>query len=81
MPWPSVGRTSEPAGLQKHVAVLEGAGLVTKRRHGREQLVAGNVTTIQEAHRLLDRFEEMWRRRIERFGDVLATEATQGADT
>ncbi|MDQ3108003.1 MAG: hypothetical protein M3Q68_09400 [Actinomycetota bacterium] len=63
------------------MAVLEGAGLVTKRRHGREQLVAGNVTTIQEAHRLLDRFEEMWRRRIERFGDVLATEATQGADT
>ena len=31
------------AAVQKHVAVLEVAELVTKRRRGREQLVRGNV--------------------------------------
>ena len=60
------------AAVQKHVAVLEGAGLVTKHRHGREQLVRGNVDTIRDAHRLLDEFEAVWRGRIDRFGDVLA---------
>jgi len=60
------------AAVQKHVAVLHNAGLVTKRRHGREQLVQGNVQTILEAHHLLDEFEAMWRNRIDRFGAVLA---------
>ena len=60
------------AAVQKHVAVLESAGLVRKERRGRESLVHGDVTTIQEAHRLLDEFEAMWRRRIDRFGAVLA---------
>ena len=60
------------AAVQKHVAVLEGAGLVTKRRHGREQLVRGNVDTVRDAHALLDEFEAVWRSRIDRFGDVLA---------
>ena len=60
------------AAVQKHVAVLEMAGLVTKRRSGRESLVQGSVATIGEAHRLLDEFEAMWRDRIDRFGAVLA---------
>jgi DNA-binding transcriptional ArsR family regulator len=67
------------AAVQKHVAVLEDAGLVTKRRRGREQLVRGNVDTVRDAHRLLDEYEAVWRRRIERFGDVLAEDATEGA--
>ena len=67
------------AAVQKHVAVLADAGLVSKRRHGREQLVQGNVTTIQEAHRLLDEFEAMWRDRIDRFGAVLAEHESKGA--
>ena len=66
------------AAVQKHVALLETAGLVRKRRSGRESLVQGNVATIQEAHRLLDEFEAMWRDRIDRFGAVLAEE--QGAN-
>ena len=60
------------AAVQKHVAVLERAELVTKQRRGREQLVRGNVDTIQRAHGLLDRLEVVWRERIERFGTVLA---------
>ena len=60
------------AAVQKHVAVLERAELVTKQRRGREQLVRGNVDTIRRAHRLLDHLEVEWRERIDRFGDVLA---------
>jgi DNA-binding transcriptional ArsR family regulator len=60
------------AAVQKHVAVLEGAGLVTKRRQGREQLVRGNVDTVRDAYRLLEQLEAVWRSRIERFGETLA---------
>jgi len=62
------------AAIQKHVAVLERAELVTKQRRGREQLVRGNVGTIRRAHRLLDRLEVEWRERIGRFDDVLTQE-------
>ena len=60
------------SAVQKHVAVLEGAELVTKRRHGREQLVTGNVDTVRRAARLLDELDILWRARIDRFGEVLA---------
>jgi len=58
--------------VQKHVAVLESAGLVTKRRQGREQLVSAEVEALRRASELLDRMEELWRDRIDRFGEVLA---------
>src|SRR4051794_22219325 len=51
------------AAIQKHVAVLERADLVIKRRHGREQLVRGNVDTIRNAYGLLEQFEQLWRDR------------------
>ncbi len=59
------------AAVQKHVAVLEGAELVTKRRRGREQLVSGNVHTVRRACRLLDELEALWRGRIDRFNQIL----------
>ena len=59
------------AAVQKHVAVLERAGLVSKQRRGREQLVRGDVTTIRAAARLLGRLEDLWRDRIGRLEDVL----------
>ena len=62
------------AAVQKHVAVLEDAALVTKRRQGREQLVSGNVATIRRAAQLLDELELLWRSRLERFGELLADE-------
>lgn len=69
------------AAVQKHVAVLADAGLVIKRRRGREQRVGGNVDRIRQAHRLLDEFEAIWRDRIDRFGDVLAADdPSEGAD-
>jgi len=64
--------------VQKHVAVLDRAGLVTKRRRGREQRVRTDLDAIHAAQLLLDRFEELWRDRIDRFTDLL-DETTEGA--
>jgi DNA-binding transcriptional ArsR family regulator len=59
------------AAVQKHVAVLEGAGLVTKRPNGRERIIRGNPEMIQKAQALLERYEKIWRSRIERLDALL----------
>jgi DNA-binding transcriptional ArsR family regulator len=59
------------AAVQKHVAVLERAGLVVKRRRGREQLVRCNVDTVRRAQHLLDQLESIWRDRLDRFERLL----------
>ena len=69
------------AAVQKHVAVLEAAGLVTKRRHGREKLVVGNVSAVRQASRVLDQFEAIWRSRIGRMGEILAGDPREGVST
>lgn len=63
------------AGVQKHVAVLHRAGLVAKVRRGREQVVSGEVAAVQRATRLLEDLEAVWRARLDRFADELATAA------
>ena len=60
------------AAVQKHVAVLERAALVTKHRHGREQLVRANIASVRHAARVLDDLEVLWRERVERMADILA---------
>lgn len=60
------------AAVQKHIAVLEGAGLVAKRRQGRQRLVRGNPDTIGRAQSLLAAYERIWRHRVERLDAVLA---------
>jgi DNA-binding transcriptional ArsR family regulator len=67
------------AAVQKHVAVLEEAGLVTKQRKGREQIVRGDVDTIRRANQLLDGLEAVWRSRAERMGEILADDPIGGA--
>jgi DNA-binding transcriptional ArsR family regulator len=62
------------AAVQKHVAVLEGAGLITKERRGRERLVRTDVDTVERARVLLDGIEELWRARVDRIDDLLASE-------
>ena len=59
------------AAVQKHVAVLERAGLLTKRRHGREQLASGDVRAVRSVASLLDEFESVWRGRIARIDALL----------
>ncbi len=60
------------AAVQKHVAVLEGAGLVVKKPRGRERIVRGNPEQIRRAQALLDRYEQIWRSRIDRLDALLA---------
>lgn len=59
------------AAVQKHVAVLERAGLVRKHANGREQLVATEHARLQRAGALLDQFEMIWRDRLLQLDDVL----------
>jgi DNA-binding transcriptional ArsR family regulator len=65
------------AAVQKHVAVLERAGLVTKQRRGREQLVRAVPETLRRANELLARYETLWRARAAAIDDILA-EPEQG---
>ena len=60
------------AAVQKHVAVLERAGLVSKRRSGREALASGEVEAVRSVASLLQEFEVVWRGRIGRIDDLLA---------
>jgi DNA-binding transcriptional ArsR family regulator len=60
------------AAVQKHVAVLERAGLLTKRRQGREALASGEVQVVRSAARLLTELEEVWRGRIARIDALLS---------
>src|ERR1051325_12055939 len=64
------------AAVQKHVAILERAGLVTKVQVGRRKVVQANLEGLRIARRLLDQYEEMWRSRIGRMADLLAQKAT-----
>lgn len=59
------------AAVQKHVAVLERAGLIHKKPHGREQLVSTNHARLERASELLDYFESIWRQRMAQLDDVL----------
>jgi DNA-binding transcriptional ArsR family regulator len=60
------------AAVQKHVAVLERAGLVTKERIGRRKVVRANLEALRVARRLLDQYEELWRGRIDRMSELIA---------
>ena len=60
------------AAVQKHVTVLEGAGLVTKRPHGRERIVRGNPERVARVRAVLAQLEGLWRARFDRLDALLA---------
>ena len=62
------------AAVQKHVAILERAGLVTKQRIGRRKVVRTNLEGLRVARRLLDQYEELWRGRIDRMTQLVTQE-------
>jgi DNA-binding transcriptional ArsR family regulator len=68
------------AAVQKHVAVLERAALVTKERRGREQIVHANGPTIAKAIALLDQYEQLWVDRANQIDAVLATSDEEEGD-
>ncbi|AXJ08629.1 helix-turn-helix transcriptional regulator [Arthrobacter sp. PM3] len=65
------------AAVQKHVAVLERASLITKEKRGREQIVRADHGGLQKARRLLDEYEDVWRQRAGRIADLLAEPARE----
>jgi DNA-binding transcriptional ArsR family regulator len=67
------------AAVQKHVAILERAGLITKERRGRRKVVRTNFEGLRVARGLLDQYEVLWRGRIDRMTDLVAS-TTKEAD-
>ena len=62
------------AAVQKHVAVLEEAGLVTKTAVGRERIVRAVPERIGRARVALQQLETLWRHRLEALDRILAEE-------
>ena len=62
------------AAVQKHVAVLERAELVSKQRVGRESIVRAETDALARARAALDRLEAAWRDRVGRMDEILETD-------
>jgi DNA-binding transcriptional ArsR family regulator len=59
------------AAVQKHVAVLERAKLISKLAVGRERIVRGSPERLARARTALDQLESLWLDRFSRVDDVL----------
>ena len=82
----SVSRLAEAypmsfAAVQKHVAVLERAGVVTKERRGRERLVRTDLDAVRRARQALDQLEAAWRGRVDRMARLLAQDPAAEQDS
>lgn len=62
------------AAVQKHVAVLERAGLLTKRRTGREQLASGDVAAVRSVASMLAELESLWRHRVASIDELISSD-------
>lgn len=62
------------AAVQKHVAVLERAELISKRRVGRRQMAQAQVSSIRSVRDMLEELEDIWRSRVQRIDELLARE-------
>lgn len=59
------------AGVSKHIKVLERAGIVTKRRRGKEQVVIVVPQTMAIARHEIERYARMWGDRFDLLDNVL----------
>jgi DNA-binding transcriptional ArsR family regulator len=67
----SIGELAEPfamsfAGASKHVKVLEGAGLIARRKVGRTHVISIEPKPLEEAERWLRQWEKFWTLRLDR---------------
>lgn len=67
------------AAVQKHVAVLERAGLVTKQRVGRHQIAHTEVGPLRTVRSMLAELEDLWVARVQRIDDLLAEDDQAGS--
>jgi DNA-binding transcriptional ArsR family regulator len=75
----SIGQLAEPyrmsfAGAAKHVRVLESAGLVARRKAGRQQICSLNAVPMAEAEQWLRQWEKFWTVRLDRLEAALEDE-------
>ena len=68
------------AAVQKHIAILERAGMVTKERIGRRKVVRTNLERLRVVRRLLDQYEELWRGRVARMTALVTDDMTEERD-
>ena len=66
------------AAVQKHIAILERAGLVSKERVGRRKVVRTNLAQLLAVRRLLDQYEELWRGRVDRMTALISETKAKG---
>jgi DNA-binding transcriptional ArsR family regulator len=59
------------AAVQKHIAILERAHLITKERIGRRKVVRTNLEGLLVVRSLLDCYEELWQGRIDRMAELV----------
>jgi DNA-binding transcriptional ArsR family regulator len=64
--------------IVKHLQVLEGAGLVTHEKHGREVLYALDSRRLDDARAFLDGISAGWDRAIERLRHLVEQPARLG---
>lgn len=63
------------AAVSKHLKVLDGAGLVERRPHGRTTVCRLRAEPLAEARAWVDRYERFWTQRIDALQDLLEAEA------
>src|SRR5947209_8666063 len=66
----SIGELAGPvamsfAGASKHVRVLEQAGLVARRKHGRTHVIRLEAGPLREAEQWLRQWEKFWNVRLD----------------
>jgi DNA-binding transcriptional ArsR family regulator len=76
----SIGELAEPlhmsfAGASKHVKVLEDAGLVARRKDGRNQIIRLEARPLEEAERWLRQWEKFWNVRLDRLQALVEADA------
>jgi DNA-binding transcriptional ArsR family regulator len=79
----SIGELAKPfamsfAGASKHVKVLEDAGLIARRRHGRTHVISLEARPLEEAERWLRQWEKFWSVRLDRLQALVESEKEQG---
>jgi DNA-binding transcriptional ArsR family regulator len=57
--------------VSQHLGVLYDAGLVTRRRQGRERLYAANLAPLREVHEWTGRYRRFWNERLDRLNALL----------
>ena len=79
----SIGELGEPfamtfAGAAKHVKVLEGAGLIERRKAGRRQICTLRAGPLAEAEAWLRQWEKFWSASLDRLQALVEREESKG---